>query len=139
MRAFRNVLAELLKKFLSTGPKTFEEIEHHLTAARLHPTGRHWVDDFILPTLLVHQFERAERKGDINLKLLTLQRMMKYFFVAGHIHYARYLTYYLLEMNALPEQAKVDILSAGIMQAIGMLCLPTSLENRLPSELAREV
>ena len=76
MRAFRRVLAALLKKFLSTGPKTFEEIEYYLAAARLHPTGRHWVDYFILPTLLVHQFECAEREGDINLKLLTLQRMM---------------------------------------------------------------
>ena len=46
---------------------------------------------------------------------------MKYFFVAGHIHYARYLTYYLLEMNALPQQAKVDIVCrhhAGYWNAV---------------------
>ena len=62
MRAFRGVSAALLKRFLSTGPKTFEQIEQYLDAARLHPTGKHWVDNFLLPTLLVHQFERAERE-----------------------------------------------------------------------------
>ena len=92
MRSFRGVSASLLKRFLSTGSKTFEQIEHYLDVARLHPTGRHWVDNFLLPTLLVHQFERAEREGDIHLKQLTLKHMMKYFFLAGHFHYARYLS-----------------------------------------------
>ena len=39
--------AFLLKRFLSTGSKTFEQIEHYLDVARLHPTGRHWVDNFL--------------------------------------------------------------------------------------------
>ena len=73
MRSFRGVSASLLKHFLSTGSKIFEQIEHYLDVARLHPTGRHWVDNFLLPTLLVHQFERAEREGDIHLKQLTLK------------------------------------------------------------------
>ena len=29
-----------------------KNIEHYLDVARLHPTGRHWVDNFLLPTLL---------------------------------------------------------------------------------------
>ena len=66
--------------FLSTGIKTFEQIENYLDAARLHPTGRHWVDNFLVPTLLVHQFEHAEREGDSHLKKLTLKRMMRLFF-----------------------------------------------------------
>lgn len=41
MRAFRGVSAALMKRFLSTGPKTFEEIEQYLETARTHPTGRH--------------------------------------------------------------------------------------------------
>lgn len=109
MRSFRGVAAALLKQFLSTGPKTFEQIEQYLDIARLHPTGRHWVDNFLLPTLLVHQFERAEREGDIHLKQLTMERMMKYFFLAGHVQYARYLTQYLLEMRALNAEAKADL------------------------------
>lgn len=109
MQSFRGVAAALIKRFLSDGVKTFEDIEQYLDTARLHPTGRHWVDNFLLPTLLIHQFERAEREGDIDLKLMTLKRMMKYFFLAGHVHYARYLTWYLLEMASLPSDAKVDL------------------------------
>ena len=59
--SFPAVSAALLKRFLSSGPKTFEEIDEYLAVARLHPKGRHWVDNFLLPTLLIHQFERAER------------------------------------------------------------------------------
>ncbi len=35
---------------------------------------------------------------------------MKYFFLASHMQYAGYLTQYLLEMCALPEEAYVDII-----------------------------
>ena len=73
MRAFRGVSAALLKQFLSTGLKTFEQIEQYLDTACLHPTGRHWVNNFLLPTLIVHQFERAEREGNIYLKQVTLE------------------------------------------------------------------
>ena len=38
-----------------------------------------------------------------------MERMMKYFFLAGHVQYARYLTQYLLEMRALDVEAKVDL------------------------------
>lgn len=92
-----------------------------LDKARLHPTGRHWVDNFLVPTLLVHQFERSEREGDVLLKMLTLKRMMKYFFVAGHYHYARYLTQYLLEWSCLNEDDKVDLVcrhSNGVWNAV---------------------
>ena len=100
--------AALLKRFLSSGPQTFEEIDEYLAVARLHPTGRHWVDNFLLTTLLIHQFERAEREDDYYLKQLTMERMLKYFFLAGHVQYARYLTQYLLEMRHLPTNAKRD-------------------------------
>ena len=39
MRSFRGVAAALMKRFLSDGVKTFEDIEQYLDAARLHPTG----------------------------------------------------------------------------------------------------
>jgi len=97
MLAFRSALVALPQRFLSTEAKAFDQINQYLDTARLHPTGQHWVDNFIVPTLLVHQFERAEREGDILLKQLTIKRMMKYFFLAGYVQYARYLTQYLLE------------------------------------------
>src|SRR6478609_6874294 len=73
------------------------------------------LDNFLLPTLLVHQFERAEREGDFYLKQLTMERMMKYFFLAGHVQYARYLTQYLLEMRALPSEKKADLVSGAFV------------------------
>ena len=36
--------------------------------ARQHPTGRHWVDNLLRPTLLVHQFLRSEREGSWHLQ-----------------------------------------------------------------------
>lgn len=98
MRTFRGVLAALLKRFLSTGPKTYEQIEQYLDDARDYPNGLHWVDNFHLPTLIVHQFERAGRQGNMHLKQVVIQRMMPYFVVAGHVQYACYLTKFLLEM-----------------------------------------
>ena len=41
LRSFRAVSAALLKHFLSSGPKTFEEIDEYVAVAHLHPTGRH--------------------------------------------------------------------------------------------------
>ena len=113
--SFRAVSAALLKRFLSSGPKTFEEIDEYLAVARLHPMGRHWVDNLSLSTLLIHQFERAEREGDYYLKQLTMERMLKYFFLAGHVQYARYLTQYLLEMRHLSADAKRDLVSGAFV------------------------
>ena len=64
------------------GPgKTFEDVEQYFDAARCYltgyPTGLHWVDNFLLLNLLIHQFEHAGKEGDINLKLLTLKHMME--------------------------------------------------------------
>ncbi len=136
MRSFRSVSVAILKRFLSTGPKTFEQIEQYLDLARLHPTGRHWVDNFLLPTLLVHKFERAEREGDIHLKQLTMERMMKYFLLAGHAQYALYLTHYLMEMQS--SESKADIVCRhhnGYWNAVSA----DSLASRLRSRLAREL
>ena len=108
MRAFQSVGAALLQRFLSTGQNTFDDIEGNLQTARIHPTGRHWVDHFLLPTLLIHQFQRVEQEGDVHLKQLTMKRMMKYYFLAGHVQYAHYITQYLMKMRAHAED-NVDI------------------------------
>ena len=41
--------------------------------------------------------------------------MLKYFFLAGHVQYARYLSQYQLEMNALPHEARSDLLSGAFV------------------------
>ena len=63
IRAFRMVLAALLQIFLRTGAKTCEEISAYTDEAQKHQTGRYWVDNFLKPTVLTHQFIRAEREG----------------------------------------------------------------------------
>ena len=113
MRAFRMVSTALLNHFLNTGPKTFDELSDYIERCRQHPTGRHWIDNLIKPTLLVHQLVRSEREGDFCLQQLTLERMLPYFFVAGHHHYARYITQHLLEMQYLLPQAARSELMAG--------------------------
>ena len=80
MRAFRMVSTALLNHFLNTGPKTFDELSDYVDTCRQHPTGRHWVDNLIKPTLLIHQLLRSEREGDFCLQQLTLERMLPYFF-----------------------------------------------------------
>ena len=64
MRAFRMVVSALLYDFLEEGEKTHEQMTAFLVNAREHPTGRLWVDCFILPTLIALRFWRAEREGD---------------------------------------------------------------------------
>ncbi len=111
MLSFQGVSAVLLKWYLSTGLKTFEQTQQYLDNVHFHPTGQHWVNNLLTPTLLVHQFEHAEkeREGNIYLKQQTMEHMIKYFFLAGHVQYARYLTQYLLEVRALPQEPNVDI------------------------------
>ena len=46
MRSFRSVAAALLQRFLSSGQKTFDDIEQYLETARIYPTCRHWVEYF---------------------------------------------------------------------------------------------
>ncbi len=101
-----------------------------MNTACLHPTGRHWVDKFLTPILLVHQFEHTEREDNIYLKQQTMECMMKYFFLASHVQCVGYLTQYLLEMCALPEEANVDIVCRTIMDT-GILFLLTSLAIKI--------
>ncbi len=88
MKAFRMVSIALLKN----DSKTFQELCDHLETCREQPTGRHWIDNLIKPTLLVHHLLRSEREGDFLLQQLTLECMLPYFFVAGHHHYTHDLT-----------------------------------------------
>ena len=39
--------------------------------------------------------------------------MLPYFFSAGHQHYARYITWHIAEMNAIPPEAKSDFINGA--------------------------
>ena len=100
-----------LQHSISNGIKTFLEFSDYIDEARYHPTGRRWVDNLIKPTLLAHQSLRAEQEGGLLFQQLCLERMLPYFFSTGHIHYVRLLTWHLMEMRSIPEDAKKDLIA----------------------------
>jgi hypothetical protein len=113
MRAFRMVVAALLHDFLQGRERSHEDIVTYLEKAREHTTGKLWVDCFITPTMLAHQFLRAEREGDWLLQQHCLETMLPYFFEAGHHNYARYISWHLRDMQHLPQDAKKDLLDGA--------------------------
>ena len=55
---------------------------------------------------------RAEREGDWILQQHCLKRMLP-FFVAGHHHYARYISWHLRAIQHIPLEAKQDLLNGA--------------------------
>ena len=102
-RTSTSVAAALLQRFLSTGQNTFDDFEQYIETDRIHPTAPHSFGNFLLPTLRIHQCKDTERKGEVQLKQLTIEQMMKHFFLAGHVQYVRYITQHLIELCAHAE------------------------------------
>ena len=71
------------------------------------------MDCLIKPTLLALQLLRAQRDGDFLLQQVSLEAMMPYFFSAGHMKYARYITWYLRNVENLPTTAKNDLMEGA--------------------------
>ena len=59
----------------------------------------------IKPTLLALMFLRREWDGDFLLQQHCLKEMLPYFFAAGHQNYARYQSWYVRQMEHLPQIA----------------------------------
>jgi hypothetical protein len=55
-------------------------------------------------------FRRGERNGDFLLQQHCLKAMLPYFFAAGHHNYARYLSWYVRQME---QRAKQDLLAGA--------------------------
>ena len=74
----------------------------------------YWVDNFLKPTVLTHQFIRAEREGYWLFQQLCLERMLAYLLSAGQFHLACHISWHLLDMRyLLPPKAKADILAGA--------------------------
>lgn len=58
------------------------------------PTAKLWVQYFQMVTL-IKQFIQAERTGNWDLHLKTVQRMLPYFHASGHFLYAKAAQLYL--------------------------------------------
>ena len=133
MRAFRMVVAALMHDFLQEGDKSHTDIVTFLESTRTHPTGRLWTECFIIPTMLAHQNMRAEREGDWILQQHCLKRMLPYFFVAGHHHYARYISWHLRAMqhpHLKPSRISSMVHTSAVTQKELLPCPATSTESR---------
>ena len=64
-------------------------------------TAKYWVENLILPVLLMLIFIRAEQEGEWALHLWAVNEMIPHFFAARHIHYARYDLIYLRSVQKL--------------------------------------
>ena len=67
-------------------------------------TAHLWLDALIWPVFLFMRFVRTGREADWPLHIDTLKRMLPYFAAAGHWHYFRYATVYLIKMTKLPKE-----------------------------------
>ena len=71
------------------------------------------MDCLINPTLLAVQLLHAQRDGDFLLQQVSLEAMMPYFFTAGHMNHAQYMTWYLRNVDNLPTAAKNDLMKGA--------------------------
>ena len=69
------------------------------------------MDCLIKPTLLALMFLHGEQNGDFLHQQYSLKSMLPYFFAAGYHNYAlHYLSWYVRQMEHLPQHAKEDLL-----------------------------
>ena len=69
-------------------------------------TTRLWIDCLIKPTLLALMLLRAEKDGDFLLQQQCLEMMLPYVFAACHYNYARYISWYLRQMQHILQDVK---------------------------------
>ena len=67
-------------------------------------TSKMCIENFIKPVLIMMLFVRGEREADWAFHIWAVNKMILYFFAAGHVKYARYGLYYLRTMVCLPTE-----------------------------------
>ena len=73
----------------------------------MYPTGKMWVECFIMPVITMLLFIQAERESSWVLHLYSMEQMIPIFYAAGHWQYARYITWHCYEMRkCLPEEVE---------------------------------
>ena len=112
-RALRILTEEILRPHIG-GVQSFPELMDMLDSrASDSPTTKLWVDNLIKPCFVIMAYVRAEREGDWPLHLLAVEKMIPYFFAAGHSNYARYGLYYLRDMKRLPEEVRLKFMNGA--------------------------
>ena len=90
-----------------------------METAREHPIERPWVDCLVTPTVLSLMFLRGELNGDFILQHHCLKAMLPYLFVEGHHNYASYLSWYVRQMEHLPQCQGGPIRRCARVSALG--------------------
>ena len=109
LRAYCHIAAVPLQDFFhQSGAKRV-----YMEAVREHPVGKLWVDCLIRPTLLALPLLHIHRDGDFLLRQVSLEAMMLYFFAAWHMNYARYMTWYLRNVDNLPTAAMNELMKGA--------------------------
>ena len=103
MRALRVVVFELLRGFLNDVESYEEMKERLLELCEKSKLAEHWIQNLVLPVLLMMVFVRAEREGNFLLHIYACHEMMPYFYAAGHWNYVRDGLVYLKTMEKLPN------------------------------------
>ena len=104
IRALRMMLEEIIAATIEN-ISSYDGLTIELTnMSTKSNTAKLWIDGFIGPMLRILLYIRAEREGEWALHLAAVEKMLPYFFAAGHPNYARYVTYYLNDMYGLSEE-----------------------------------
>ena len=130
LRAYRLIIAMLLHNFYSNGAKTYEELNVYLETARGHPTGRLRVDCFV-KTHCCRSCSCAESGTVTSSSSSTVQGNAA--ILLRSINYAHYLSWYVRQMEHLPQRAKEDpLVGAHVCRHLdgGPQCQQISSESR---------
>ena len=65
-------------------------------------TSKIWADHPIKRVMIMMIYVHAERESDWPSHIAAVEQMMPYMFAPGHLDYARYGLYYLINMQAMP-------------------------------------
>lgn len=88
--------SEILKEIVETLEKKLYEIEHRNSTCKL------WIT-YCKMIFIVLDFIFAEKSGNWELHLKTIERMIPFFHATGHFSYAKSSTIYLQDMRKLKE------------------------------------
>ena len=125
-RALRIVVEEILNPLVKESTSFDNLMDLLKDKSQQSRTAKLWVECLIKPVFLMMMFVKAEREANWLLHLECVERILPYFFAAGHVNYARYGMFYLQDMQRLPTEVLAHFLKgehvmrhrAGLWNAI---------------------
>ena len=97
-----NLLACLASESCNKSLDRYDEFKETVRQGALGKTAQFWLS-YMEKVGLILQFQRATKENCLTLHLASLQRMCSLFFSFDHPNYARYSTFYLLNMLNLEK------------------------------------